>query len=205
MKLLVGTTNPGKFLEVEAALKDLPIRVVSLSTLTDWPKVVEDGETFEANAFKKARTLADFSGCMTLADDSGLEVDALGGAPGVFSARYSGQEGSDARNNEKLLEALVGLPKEKRGARFVCVLVLCSPGSSDREEWVFRGTCEGWISLAPRGKHGFGYDPIFFYPPFQCTFGQVDRATKGRVSHRGQALKKLRQALPLAFSLNTNP
>jgi XTP/dITP diphosphohydrolase len=196
----VATTNPGKLVEIEAALKDLPIEIVSLSGLSGLPEVVEDGKTFEENALKKARTLANFSGHVTLADDSGIEVDALGGAPGVHSARYSGEDGNDFRNNEKLLDALADLPQEKRGARFVCVLALCTPDSQGRKERLFRAECEGWIAFAPKGTNGFGYDPLFFYPPFGKTFGEVDRKTKGTVSHRGKALRKLAQALPSLIS-----
>lgn len=205
MKLLVGTTNSGKLAEIEAALEHLPVNIIPLSRLGKWPEVVEDGKTYEENALKKARTLADFSGYLTLADDSGLEVDALGGTPGVLSARYSGEDADDARNNEKLLRALADLPQEKRGACFVCVVALCSPISSARGEWLFRGQCKGWITFAPRGSNGFGYDPIFFYPPFGKTFAEIDRETKGQVSHRGAALRKLRQALPSIFPLLANP
>lgn len=199
MELLVATTNPGKLVEVEAALKDLPIDIIPLTRLGTWPEVVEDGKSFEENALKKARTLADFSGYVTLADDSGLVVNVLGGAPGILSARYSGEEGGDAQNNKKLLHALAGLPQEKRGARFVCVLALCSPISFGKGEWVFRDECEGWITFAPRGENGFGYDPLFFYPPLRKTFAEIDRETKGRVSHRGKALRKLKEALPSLF------
>jgi XTP/dITP diphosphohydrolase len=205
VELLVATTNPGKLAEVEAALKGFPIRIISLNQLGTWPKVIEDGKKYEENALKKARTLADFSGYVTLADDSGLEVDALGGAPGIYSARYSGEEGDDVRNNEKLLHALAGVPQEKRAARFVCVLALCSPNSSGKRERVFRGECDGWIVFAPRGENGFGYDPLFFYPPLGKTFAEIDRETKGRVSHRGMALRKLVQALPSVLQSITNP
>lgn len=196
MELLVGTTNAGKLGEIEAALKDLPIRIIPLSRLGAFPSVAEDGKTFEENALKKARALADFSGMPTLADDSGLEVDALGGAPGVHSARYSGEDATDVGNNEKLLQNLTGIPRERRTARFVCVLALCLPASRGRRERLFRAECEGWIAFDPKGENGFGYDPIFFYPPFGKTFGEVDRQTKGEVSHRGKALKKLAEALP---------
>ena len=197
LKLLVATSNRDKLVEIRAILKSLPIEIISLDSLSTWPRVVEDGKTFEENALKKARTLVEFSGYVTLADDSGIEVDALGGAPGVYSARYSGEEGDDVRNNEKLLHALADLPQEKRGARFVCVLALCTPGSQGGKEWSFREDCEGWIAFEPNGANGFGYDPLFFYPPFGKTFGEVDRETKGKVSHRGKALRKLVQALPL--------
>ncbi len=205
MELLVATTNAGKLAEIEAVLKDLPIQVLSLSALSGWPKIVEDGKTFEENALKKARTLADLSGYLTLADDSGLEVDALDGAPGILSARYSGENANDARNNEKLLQVLAGLPQEKRGARFVCVIVLCNPISSDGRERVFRGECEGWIAFEPKGENGFGYDPLFFYPPLGKTFAEIDRETKGRFSHRGMALARLKQALPPLLRAFTNP
>ncbi len=201
MKLLVATTNPGKLAEVRAALKELPVEILSLADLGSWPQIVEDGETFEENALKKARALALFSGCLTLADDSGLAVDALGGAPGVLSARYSGEEGDDARNNEKLLDALKGVPQDKRTARFVCVLALCAPKSMSEKEWIFRSECEGKIAFELRGENGFGYDPLFFFPPFGKTFGEIDRETKGTVSHRGKALRKLLELFPTLFSL----
>ncbi len=205
MKILVGTTNRGKLLEVEAILKDIPLQVVSLNSLGTWPQVVEDGESFEENARKKARTLADFSGHVTLADDSGLEVDALGGAPGIFSARYSGAEADELKNNEKLLRELSRVPQEKRGARFVCVIALCTPVSPAGTEMVFRGECEGWIAFTPKGEKGFGYDPLFFYPPFDKTFAELDRETKSLVSHRGKALQKFKEALPSVFSLGGKP
>src|ERR1051325_1930035 len=129
MELLVATTNPGKFREVSAFLKNLPLKIVSLADLVDPPAVTEDGATFEENAVKKARALAEFSGLLTLADDSGLEVDALNGAPGIYSARYAGAECDDNENNQKLLRELQSVSDEKRTARFVCALALCSPGS----------------------------------------------------------------------------
>jgi XTP/dITP diphosphohydrolase len=196
MELLVATTNAGKLAEIEGALKSLPVQALPLSALKNWPSVVEDGKTFEDNARKKARTLAAFSGRLTLADDSGLEVDALGGAPGVHSARYSGEDGNDARNNQKLLQALANVPEERRGARFVCVLALCAPPALSGGEWFFRAECEGRIAFTPRGRNGFGYDPLFFYPPLGCTFGELEREAKSRVSHRGRALKQLIEALP---------
>jgi XTP/dITP diphosphohydrolase len=127
---------------------------------------------------------------VTLADDSGLEVDALNGAPGIYSARYSG-EGDDRKNNEKLLEMLKDIPKAKRGARFVCALVLCEPEAAGGRHWILRESCEGRIACRPSGNQGFGYDPIFFYPRLGKTFGEIDRDTKATVSHRGKALAKL--------------
>ncbi|MBI2985846.1 MAG: XTP/dITP diphosphatase [Deltaproteobacteria bacterium] len=205
MELLVGTTNSGKLTEVEAALKGLPVKVIPLKQLATWPEIIEDGKTYEENALKKARALAAFSGFVTLADDSGLEVEALSGAPGVHSARYSGGDADDARNNEKLLSALAGVPQERRGARFVCVIALVSPILNGGGEWIFHGSCEGWIAFEPGGKNGFGYDPLFFYPPLGRTFGEIDRQTKERYSHRGKALAKLKQAFPSVLQGITNP
>jgi XTP/dITP diphosphohydrolase len=205
MKLLIATTNTGKLAEIEQALKKLPVKIVPLSCLGAWPQVLEDGKTFEENALKKARTLAGFSGYMTLADDSGLEVDALDGAPGIHSARYGGENANDARNNAKLLQALARVPKEKRTARFVCVLALCAPSASGMRQWTVRESCEGRIALAPKGDRGFGYDPIFFYPPLGMTFGEIDRETKARVSHRGKALEKLARIFPTLVDFGTKP
>jgi XTP/dITP diphosphohydrolase len=205
VELLVGTTNLGKLDEVQGYLKGLPLKTLALASLGRWPAVVEDGATYEDNAIKKARTLAEYSGYLTLADDSGLEVDALNGAPGIYSARYSGEEGNDEKNNQKLLEALRQIPEEERTARFVCVLALCAPKSRGAKEWTVRESCEGRIAFSPKGHNGFGYDPIFFYPPLFKTFGEIDRETKATVSHRGKALKKLAQILPLVIDIGTKP
>ena len=205
MELLVGTTNPGKFAEVKEFLARLPLSILPLSSLKTWPAMVEDGATFEENALKKARALAEYSGYITLADDSGLEVDALNGAPGIYSARYAGPEGDDAKNNEKLLYELRDVSEEKRSARFVCVLALCAPHSRAIKELTVRESCEGRIAFAPKGQHGFGYDPLFFYPPLGKTFGEIDRETKATVSHRGKALKKLEEMLPSMVDLAAKP
>jgi len=205
IELLVGTTNPGKLAEVEAFLEDLPVKLVSLSRLENYPQIVEDGSTFEENALKKARALAEFSGMLTLADDSGLEVDALNGSPGIYSSRYCGEEGNDAKNNEKLLNELKDVPKEGRGARFVCALALCAPQSLGMKEWTVRESCEGRIAFGLKGENGFGYDPLFFFPPFGKTFGEIDRATKATVSHRGKALRKLAEIFPSLVDLGVKP
>jgi XTP/dITP diphosphohydrolase len=199
--LLVATTNPGKFAEVQAFLDNLPLRIISLRDLANPPVVVEDGDTFEANALKKARTLAQFSGLLTLADDSGIEVDALGGPPGIFSARYCGEEGNDDKNNQKLLAELTNVPEEQRTARFVCALALCAPTGGGIKEWTIRKSCEGRIAFSLVGSYGFGYDPLFYYPPLDKSFGEIDRATKATVSHRGKALKKLAEILPSLVDL----
>ena len=205
IQLLVATTNPGKLAEVEAYLKQLCLEVLSLKSLERYPEVSEDGATFEENALKKARTLAEFSGLLTLGDDSGLEVDALNGAPGIYSARYSGTEGNDEKNNEKLLHELRQVPEEKRAARFVCALALCDPRGGAMKSWTVRQSCEGRIAFEFKGANGFGYDPLFFYPPFGKTFGEIDRAAKASVSHRGKALKKLAALLPTVVDLGAKP
>ena len=205
--LLVATTNPGKFAEVKAFIGKLPLRILSLRELLNPPAVVEDGLSFEENALKKARALAAFSGLITLADDSGIEVDALGGAPGIYSARYCGAAGDDDANNEKLLRELADVPGEKRTGRFVCALALCASDSGGLKEWTVRECCEGRIAFALKGSNGFGYDPLFFYPPFGKTFGEIDRETKATVSHRGKALKKLVEMLPtwVDFAVGSPP
>ena len=205
IKLLVATTNPGKFAEVKDFLRQLPLEVLSLSDLATWPKIIEDGATFEENALKKARSLAEYSGYLTLADDSGLEVDALNGAPGIYSARYCGEEGNDKKNNEKLMHELREISEEKRTGRFVCALALCAPKSHGMKEWTVRDSCEGRISFELKGENGFGYDPLFFYPSLGKTFGEIDRAIKATVSHRGKALKKLTEMLPSLVDLNAKP
>jgi len=205
IKLLVATTNPGKFAEVKDFLRQLPLEVLSLSDLATSPKIIEDGATFEENALKKARSLAEYSGYLTLADDSGLEVDALNGAPGIYSARYCGEEGNDKKNNEKLMHELREIPEEKRTGRFVCALALCAPKSHGVKEWTVRDSCEGRISFELKGENGFGYDPLFFYPSLGKTFGEIDRAIKATVSHRGKALKKLAEMLPSLVDLNAKP
>jgi XTP/dITP diphosphohydrolase len=204
-ELLVATTHSGKFAEVQAFLSKLPLRITSLKSLANPPEVIEDGKTFEENALNKARMLAEYSGLLTLADDSGLEVDALSGRPGIYSARYAGEEGNDERNNQKLLGELIGVGEEQRTARFVCALALCAPQSQGMKDWVVRQTCEGRIAFEPSGSHGFGYDPLFFYPPFGKTFGEIEREVKATVSHRGKALMKLAEVLPTLMEVPTKP
>ena len=205
LDLLIATTNRDKFAEVQAHLRNLPIQIHSLNSISNPPAVIEDGRTFEENALKKARTLAEFSGLMALADDSGLEVDCMDGAPGIYSARYAGEEADDDRNNEKLLREMASVPLANRSARFVCALALCAPKSAGGMEWVVRETCEGRIGRAPKGSHGFGYDPLFFFPPFGKTFGEMERDIKAAVSHRGKALVKFAEALPTLIDLGEKP
>ena len=150
--------------------------------------VIEDGDTFEANAIKKAEEISAATGKPTIADDSGLCVDLLDGAPGVYTARYAGENATDAENIEKLLNALEGKLLNERTARFVCVIAVAIPGE---ETIVFRGECEGLISLQPQGDGGFGYDPIFMVPQYAMTMGELEPHIKNAISHRSNALKKL--------------
>lgn len=203
--LLVATTNAGKLAEFEGALRELPVELISLRDLDPFPEILEDGKSFEENALKKARTMAEFSGLVTLADDSGLEVVALGGEPGIHSARYAGPEGNDEKNNDLVLNRLNDVEQSNRGARFICVLTLSEPLALGGQHWFFRGECEGWITFAPQGKHGFGYDPLFFYPQLGRTFAEMDRQKKDQVSHRGKALSKLKNKLPALFPLEVKP
>ena len=205
MNILVGTTNAGKLREVTTVLSNLPLQIISLASFTTWPKVVEDGKSFAENALKKARTLSDFSGYVTLADDSGLEVSVLGGAPGIFSARYCGEEGNDDKNNKLLLRELSGVPQDKREARFVCVIALCVPRALGGKDWLFRGECDGRIAFTPKGEGGFGYDPLFIYPPMGLTFAELDPEAKNQMSHRGKALRKLREELRAHIPLRDKP
>jgi XTP/dITP diphosphohydrolase len=184
-RVLVATLNPGKLREVRGVLADLPIELAGLDEHSDWPHAVEDGETFEENAVIKARHYAALSGTYVLADDSGLEVDALGGAPGVHSSRYAGSERNAQANNAKLVAALAG-------ARFRCVVALAFGVEILATA---SGTFEGRIVDMPAGDHGFGYDPHFFVPDYAMTAAQLPPETKNRISHRGQALRSIRPAI----------
>ncbi len=188
MKVLIASHNAHKIEEIRAIF-DLPgVAWVSAGEIAGLPDVVEDGDTFEANAIKKATELARLSGMWTLADDSGLEVTALGNAPGVYSARYAGEPCDHARNNEKLLRELAG--KEDRSARFRCVAALSDP--SGRAETV-SGSCEGRIAEAPRGAGGFGYDPLFVPEGHEVTFAEMAAGVKNRLSHRARAMVAARE------------
>lgn len=182
MRLFCATTNPGKLREFRMAARGA-VEIAPLPALQDLPPLRETGATFEANAVQKALYYSALAPGLLFADDSGLEVDALAGAPGVRSARFAGPEATDEANNRLLLEQLRGVAD--RTARFVCVIALAEKG---RLLATFRAAVEGHIAHEPRGHNGFGYDPLFFYPPFGCTFGQVEAEQKFAVSHRGQAL-----------------
>ena len=189
MILYCATTNPGKLREFRLAAETYgggKISVAGLDGFDRIPPAEETGDTFEANAVRKAAYYSTYAPGLLFADDSGLEVDVLGGAPGVRSARFAGPGANDEANNSLLLELLRG--KADRTARFVCVIAVAERG---RLIETFRGAVEGRIIDAPRGVNGFGYDPLFFYEPFGCTFGEVSATRKLGVSHRGQALRKM--------------
>ena len=188
MKILLASHNKNKIAELEALLQTVcaDAEVVSLSDVGFTSEIVEDGATFEENALIKARTGARL-GYITVADDSGLMVDALGGAPGVYSARYAGEDGNTEKNNAKLLAAMRNVPKEKRTAHFVSVVACVFPDG--REDIVVRGECPGEILTSPRGSTGFGYDPLFWYAPFRKTYAEMSADEKNSISHRGVAMR----------------
>ena len=188
MKILLATQNQGKVRELQEMLADGDIEVLSLLDFPDWQEVEESGSTFAENAALKARAAVSRTGLISLADDSGLEVDALDGAPGVYSARFAGEPKDDERNNDKVLELLEAVPDERRTARFRCSLVIAAP---DGEEYHTEGTVEGRILRQRRGKGGFGYDPIFFVTEFARTMAELNLTQKNKISHRGQALRKV--------------
>ncbi len=192
MKIVVATKNPGKFRELKALLDEPSLEIRSLADYPDMAEVVEDGTTFFENALKKARAVAKFTGETAVADDSGLEVAALGGKPGIHSARFAGEKAGDRANLEKLLEKMKDLPPVRRDAAFRCVLVLCRPDGSFEQ---FEGTWEGKITMLPRGENGFGYDPVFLVPEYGKTAAELPPDTKNRLSHRAKALAKLKKKL----------
>ena len=206
-RLLLASANQGKLRELRAILDGLPVELVGLAEagLGEPPEVEETGATFLENALLKARAYAAWSGLAAVADDSGLEVDALGGAPGVRSARYAGQGASDQANLDKLLAELAGVPPDRRTARFRCTAVLVDPSwgsgglkpspSERRGEWHSAAAWEGRLLDAPRGSGGFGYDPVFVPDGWDRTSAEVDQATKDAASHRGRAFRALRPAI----------
>jgi XTP/dITP diphosphohydrolase len=196
MKLLIATTNAGKIKEIQheldlAGLHD-QFHILGLKDLPPFPDCVEDRPTFIGNATKKARHFARLANCLTLADDSGLCVDALDGRPGVYSARYAGIEGDrhaiDAANNAKVLAELESVPDDQRQAQFVCAMALSTPHA---DLAVMVDEVQGMMLRAPRGTNGFGYDPLFFFPQFNKTTAELDLVEKSKISHRGKALRRM--------------
>ncbi|RME23159.1 MAG: XTP/dITP diphosphatase [Candidatus Zixiibacteriota bacterium] len=189
MKLVLATNNRDKIAEIKRLLADLPVTILTREDFADFPDPEEDGQTLEANAIIKAKAIYAFTGLPALADDSGLEVDALNGAPGIRSSRYAGPNATYADNCAKLLDALADVPSDKRTARFRCVVALC--WAEDDIETV-AGIVEGVITTDRAGDKGFGYDPVFYYPPLKKRFAELSPDEKNRVSHRGRALQKAR-------------
>jgi XTP/dITP diphosphohydrolase len=193
MKLLVGTNNAGKIKELNASLADLPVEILGLNRFENIVEPEETGATFAKNAILKASCYALQTGFWALSDDSGLEVEVLGGAPGVFSARYAGKNASDAERIAKLLNELAGTRDEARRARFVCAIAIADENGEIR--FLAEGVCEGKISRSAHGANGFGYDPIFVPDGFKQTFGELSSTVKGEISHRARAIKKIMRFL----------
>jgi XTP/dITP diphosphohydrolase len=191
-KLVLATRNRGKIREMKELLQDLPLSVLTWEDVEGWPVAEEKGSTFEENALAKAREAARWTGMPSLADDSGLVVDALGGEPGVHSALYAGVHGDDVANIARLLREMEGVPSAERTARFVCVLALADPGG---KTLLVRETCEGAVADRPRGRGGFGYDPVFIPHGETRTMAELSPEEKNALSHRGKALRRLRELL----------
>jgi len=188
--VVLATTNRGKISEFQGLFRNSGVEIKTLDEFGPIPPVIEDGDTFEENAVKKAQFTARVLGIPAIADDSGLTVKALQGAPGVFSSRYAGENADDESNNRKLLTAMDGI--DDRAAAFVCVLAIAVPRGP---ALIYEGACEGIIAGTPEGDQGFGYDPLFYYPPLQKTFAQLGREEKNRISHRGKAMAELHREL----------
>lgn len=216
-ELLIATTNKGKLREIRELFKDLDFKITSLADYPGLPEIIEDGKTFRSNAVKKAVTIAEYTGKITIGEDSGLEVKALGNQPGIYSARFAGAirvNAQDKKNNAKVLRLLRGVPRGKRQARYRCVAALVlypavagvnprassgrglrGTGTRGRVIHVVSGSCQGLIAEGSRGKNGFGYDPLFLIPKYNKTFGQLDPGIKAGISHRTRAFKKMRKFL----------
>jgi XTP/dITP diphosphohydrolase len=188
ISIVIATRNRGKTAEIREMLNDFPVNIKNLDDFGPIPEIEEDGETFDENAYKKASVTARILGMPALADDSGLLVESLGGAPGVHSARYAGENATDKQRGEKLLEEMKG--KTNRKAAFECVISIAVPSGP---ALTYEARCEGLITEEPAGQNGFGYDPVFFFPELKKTFAELTRTEKSRVSHRGKALGELKE------------
>lgn len=191
-KIIFATGNAGKMKEIREILADMEAEILSMREAGICADIVEDGTTFEENAIIKARAIADIANEVVLADDSGLEVDYLGKEPGIYSARYMGEETSYEIKNQNILDRLAGVPKEERTARFVCAIAAALPGG---EVVTTRETVEGYISERPAGTNGFGYDPIFYVEEYGCTTAELTEEQKNAISHRGKALCAMKEKL----------
>jgi XTP/dITP diphosphohydrolase len=191
-ELLIATGNQGKLGEIRDLFKGMDFKITSLADYSGLPEIVEDGATFKANAIKKAMTIAQHTNKLVIGEDSGLEVKALGNQPGVYSARFSGPSATDKKNNAKLLRLLTSVPLKERQAQYRCCVALAD---GTKLIAVVMGTCRGLIAERAKGTNGFGYDPLFFIPRYQKTFGELDPAIKAGMSHRARAFRKLKDIL----------
>lgn len=191
-RIIFATGNQGKMKEIKMILADIDIEVLSLKEAGIEADIVEDGATFEENAVIKAKTIMEMTGDIVLADDSGLEIDYLNKEPGIYSARYMGEDTSYDIKNNNLIGRLNGVPDEKRTARFVCVIAAAFPNG---DILTTEGTIEGMIGYEIKGSNGFGYDPIFYLPQYQCTTAELDMELKNELSHRGKALRAMKEQL----------
>ncbi|OGX40704.1 MAG: non-canonical purine NTP pyrophosphatase, RdgB/HAM1 family [Omnitrophica WOR_2 bacterium RIFCSPLOWO2_01_FULL_41_12] len=199
MELVVATKNKKKLKEIKEILEKLNLKITSLADYPQPPRIIENGRTFKANAIKKAVKIAHFTQKLTLGEDSGLEVDALGGKPGVYSSRFSGKDKNDLKNNLKILRLLEGLPLEKRRAHYYCAVALAD---KDGLVAVTEGKCSGRIGFALKGKLGFGYDPLFIIPKYKKTFAELGPRIKHQMSHRYKALTKINKILATYQRIN---
>ena len=195
MKLLLATRNRDKVREIRSVLADLDVELICAADVPDLPEVEEDADTLEGNAIKKALALHKITGLPTLADDTGLEVEALGGAPGVFSSRYAGPDATYADNVQKLLQAMRDVPESRRQAQFRTVVAFAHDGNVETVE----GVCRGVITTEPRGSNNFGYDPVFYVPDLGKTMAEMTLEEKNRISHRGRALQEIKKRLAAYF------
>lgn len=191
-KLIFATGNEGKMREIREILSDLGVEILSLKEAGIHADIVEDGKSFEENAVIKAKTICELTHEVVLADDSGLEIDYLNGEPGIYSARYMGEDTSYRIKNQNLIDRLEGVPDEKRTARFVCVIAAAYPDGTVKTAC---GTMEGIIGYEERGENGFGYDPIFFLPEYGCSSAELSMEEKNKISHRGKALRAIKEVL----------
>lgn len=192
MKVVLATRNMGKVKEIKQILRGLDLDILTLNDFPEVPSIIEDGKTFKENAVKKARFVAEHLNMPSIADDSGLEVNAFNRRPGILSARYAGENATDEDNNRKLLKELNDIPPEKREACYRCVVALVFPSG---EEETAEGSCNGFIALEPKGAGGFGYDTLFYIPEYGMTMAELPPEIKNRISHRGKAFAKLKEKL----------